>query len=413
MKKSLLKRIATFSLAATMMCAAFSGCSSGPSSSPASSSGTAKTIKIGSIAPLTGSNAAEGNAMVNAQQIAIEEINSKGGIASLGGAKLELVVGDSQGSASTGASEAERLINQGCVSLTGTYQSGVTETASQKAEQAGVPFVVSVSATASLSSRGFSTFFRLQPTSDQFAASTVKMVASVKPADVKTCAIVYEDSVNGTATAAALVSSLGSTDLKLLDKISYSATTTTLDSEVTKLASLAPDLVFCVGYYADTSLLFKTCNEKKVSFKMVVGVANGGISQASFMNEFGKTCENFLNVNYAINPNSEVAKSLASKYQAKYGKEIINHAVLAYDAINVIAAAIESAKSTDTKAIISALKSLDFPQSKMAMAFEGDYKFDGKGENSNASLCLIQNQGGKAVVVYPEKFAASKIAFSK
>ena len=115
MAKKFKKQLMALLGVTAMTVSIFSGCGS---SSSSSSSTSGDTIKIGSIHPLTGSYAYEGQAIVNAQQLAIDQINADGGIKALNGKKLELVTGDSQGEADTGASEAERLISQGCSVLT-------------------------------------------------------------------------------------------------------------------------------------------------------------------------------------------------------------------------------------------------------------------------------------------------------
>ncbi|RPI76535.1 MAG: twin-arginine translocation signal domain-containing protein, partial [Desulfobacteraceae bacterium] len=66
-------------------------------------------IKIGSIQPVTGPLAVIGQGQRKGAQLAIDYINSRGGIKSMGGAPLELLLGDSQTSAEVGRSEADRL----------------------------------------------------------------------------------------------------------------------------------------------------------------------------------------------------------------------------------------------------------------------------------------------------------------
>ena len=81
---------------------------------------TSDTIKIGSIHPLTGSMAYEGQAIVNAQRIAIDKVNAEGGI---NGRMLELEVRDSLGTSSGAANATLKLTSSGVVALTGTYTS--------------------------------------------------------------------------------------------------------------------------------------------------------------------------------------------------------------------------------------------------------------------------------------------------
>src|SRR5690242_2202351 len=70
------------------------------------SAAAGQTIKVGALYPLTGPDAGwAGDPYVKSHQLAIDEINAAGGIACMGGAKLELVKGDTQSKAETGNSE--------------------------------------------------------------------------------------------------------------------------------------------------------------------------------------------------------------------------------------------------------------------------------------------------------------------
>ena len=414
MKNNFIKKMAAYAIASSLIAGCLSGCGAGTSGTGDTSGagGEVKEIKIGSIHPLTGSMAYEGQALVNAQQIAIDEINASGGIKSMGGAKLVLVTGDSQGAADIGASEAQRLIEkEGVVALTGAYQSSVVETTSQEAEKAGIPYMVSVGSTVSLAERGFSTFFRVQPNAELFGSDSMKMLSEIRKDDWQTLAIIHEDSVMGTSTAEYIEANIEQSGLKLLGNLAYSASATTLDSEVTALAGMNPDVLVCIGYYSDTSLLFRTINERDIKFKCVLGVCNGAISDEKFVAEFGDSVENFLNCNYSINKNSEVAKKLMETYKTKYNEDIINHAVFAYEAVKVLAAALEEAGTTDSDKVCEALRGLSYPNEEMVTAMSGNIEFNEKGENKNASLTLIQIQDGTNKVVYPTEFAESEIRY--
>ena len=108
-----------------------------------SASAQDKTVKIGAIFPLSGNAASAGVHAKAAIETAVEIINSgnpalgnlpvtkNAGLKGLGGAKVEVVYADNQGSPATGQNQALRLITEEkVVALTGAYQSGITLTAS-------------------------------------------------------------------------------------------------------------------------------------------------------------------------------------------------------------------------------------------------------------------------------------------
>lgn len=402
-----MKKLAAAVLIGVMTISTLAGCGN---NSAAGSSGT-ETIKIGSVHPLTGSYAYEAQAVINAQQLAIDEINAAGGIASMGGAKLELVIGDSQASADVGASETERLIAEGVAVVTGTFQSGVTLTCMQKAEQNEVPFLVTVSNNVAMFENGFEYCFRIQPNADVFAQDFIEYISEIKTDDIKTAVLIHEDSLTGTDSGDIIAENMDSTGIQLLDRITYSASTSTLSTEVTKLAELQPDLLITIGYFADTSLLVKELNERGITFKMVCGVANGGISDSKFIEDFGDSVENFLDLNYRFNPNSDKTASLLASYKEKYGEDMSVHAVWGYESIYVIADALERAGTTDSKALRDAFRQTEIAEHVLAQS--GAIAFDEKGENINAAGVLVQIQNGKHVVVYPTEFAEADIIYNE
>lgn len=407
------KRLMASVLTGTMCAMMIAGCGAagGGSGAAGGTDAGTKVIKIGSVHPLTGNYAYEAQSIINSQQLAIDEINAAGGIASMGGAKLELVVGDSQASADTGASETERLISEGCSIVTGTFQSGVTLTCMQKAEQNEVPFLVTVSNNVAMFEKGFEWCFRIQPNADVFAKDFIEYISDVKTDDIKTAVLIHEDSLTGTDSGDIISENMASTGIQLLDRITYSASTSTLSTEVTKIAELKPDLLITIGYFADTSLLVKELNERGITIKMVCGVANGGISDSKFIADFGDTVENFLDLNYRFNPNSDKTKALLESYKATYSDDMSVHAVWGYESIYVIADALERAGSSKPAALRDALKSTNITEHVLAQS--GAITFDSKGENVNAAGVLVQIQNGKHVVVYPKEFAEAELQYNK
>ena len=134
------------------------------------------TVRIGCIYPLSGAAASAGLYAKAAIEVAIDIINNdhselgdltlaKGaGLPRLGGAKVEVVFADNQGSRASGQNQAIRLITgEKVVALNGAYQSGITLTASAAAERYSIPFLDGVSTAANLTERGFKWFFRTTP----------------------------------------------------------------------------------------------------------------------------------------------------------------------------------------------------------------------------------------------------------
>src|SRR5262249_30316118 len=106
----------------------------------------AKTFKVGVIHPVTGPLAEPGQACRLGAQMAADAINAGGGIKSIGGTKLELLLGDTQTKPEVGRTEAERVISQGAQLLVGSFDSGSTAAMVPVAQQRHIPFLVDIAA---------------------------------------------------------------------------------------------------------------------------------------------------------------------------------------------------------------------------------------------------------------------------
>lgn len=400
------KWFVTSLLSATMILSTFlTGCGTSTAGNNQSQS---KEIVIGSIHPMTGSMAYEGKSITNAEQLAVDEINAKGGIKSLGGAKLKLLIGDSQGLPDKAASETQRLIREGAVALTGTYTSSSTVTATQEAEKAQTPFVITVAATTNIQERGFKYSFRIQPNADTFSEDFLKYMKEIKTPDIKTVALVHENSLFGTYFADYVKKNISKADLTVVGDIPYAANTATLSSEVTKLEGLKPDLVVGTGYYQDQSLLMKTIRERNLKFKGIIGIANGAFSDPKIIKDLGKGAEGIMDVNYRWNPKNPKTEQVLNDYQKKFNEPMSPHAMFGYTAIQVIADALERAASTDKIKLRDAIAQTNLTDHILP---QDAIRFDARGENVNAQAVLLQIQSGKQVVVYPEKYAQAKLIF--
>lgn len=358
------------------------------------------TIKIGSIHPLTGSMAYEGQAMVNAQRIAIDKVNAEGGI---NGRMLELVVRDSLGTSSGAANATLKLTNSCVVALTGTYTSSSAQVVSRTAEKARIPLVITVAASDNLLSNGYRYTFRVQPSVSVFSKNFLQYLSYFKTEDMKTVAFIYENSNYGAGIAEYIKDHIDETGLTIVGMLAYPATTSTLSSEVTRLAALDPDLLVPIGYYSDQNLFMKEVLERGIQFKKVVGCANGAFSDAKFLRTYGTQVDGIYDINYRYNPNSEEAQYMLDTYREVYGEDIPVHAIYGYESIMVIADALKRCENPDDpEAVRDAIAASEITEHVLP---QGVIKFDETGENINSAGVLVEIKNGKHVIVFPEEYA--------
>jgi branched-chain amino acid transport system substrate-binding protein len=394
-------------LAAVLVAGALALTACGSDSSSGSSDGD---IMIGSVHPLTGPLAGVGALMNDGAKMAVADINADGGIKSLDGRKLTLGEGDSKGTADTGQSEAQRLITDGAVALVGTYQSDVTANVSAVAERSRVPLVIDVAVDDSILEQGYKYTFRIQPNATSMgtdgADDLIKMAeANGKP--VKSVSYIHIEGAFGQSVFDAFKKEAESKGVKVLKEVTYPATNfTDATTQVSEAASAHPDVIVSTGYYPDQLLVAQAVQSLTPDIDALYGVANGAFDDGSFPGAAGKAAENVLSANYHYAATSDEVVDIRKRFEEKYGEPMETASVLSYQAVMVIAQALEKAGSDKPEDVRNAISEIEVDNP--LLAFDGPIKFDETGQNENATVIVMQIQNGKVEQVFPDQFATTK-----
>lgn len=374
----------------------------GAAGSAGGDGGSGETIKIGSLHPLSGAAAADGQQMDNGAKLAVEAVNKAGGIKSLDGGKLELLSADTQGKPEVGQSEAQRLVQEGAVSLLGTYQSAVSQNVAAVAERNKIPFVIDVSSADAILQQGYTYTFRLQPSSTVLGTRGADYLAKVSEAagaKAQEVAVFHEQGPFGSAVKDAFAKQAQSLGMQMGPVISYDAANVSdFTTQVTQVKAAGADVLMVAGYYRDGVLVANAVQTVKPGLDAVYGVANGAFDLPQFPAEVGAAAEGYFDANYHSDSTNPKMQELAKLFKETYNDQIRTGAVLAYDAVRVIADALERAGDTDRAAVRDAIAKTDL---EPLVAAAGPIRFTPQGENENASPILMQVQGGAVKQVYP------------
>lgn len=371
--------------------------------------GKGGTITIGSIHPLTGPLAFDGQQMAKAVHFAVEQINEAGGIKSLGGAKLKVADFDSQGKPEVGQSGAERLIQQGAVALIGPYQTAVAMNVAAVAERNQVPFVIDVAAADSILQQGYTYTFRLQPSATSMGtkgAEYLQQIAEQANTQVKKVTVLHEQTDFGTSVYKAFKAQAEKLGMVVEPELTYDAQQVSdLTTQITRVKAAQADALVVTGYYRDGVLAAKAIASVKPGVKLVFGVADGAFDLPQFSADAGEAGEGFFDTNYHFNALDPRMKKLAADFKAAYGEDIRTSSVLAYECVRVIAQALEKAGSSDPKKLRDAIAGLSFDS---LMAFTGPVRFDPSGQNTSAVPIVMQVQNGQVKQVFPKDIAEAE-----
>ncbi len=369
------------------------------------SASAADTIKVGIVLPLTGKLAKFGEIENKSFLMAVDEINAAGGV---NGKKIELIIEDTTGKPDVGRSAIEKLITQDKVPVIGGgYSSSVTWATIAVAQQNKVPFLVNTGSADKITEQGWEYIFRLNPPVSEYPggfASFVKEVAT----DLKTVAILHENSLFGQKGSKKFVKQAQSLGMKVLMKEGYEAGAIDFKPLLVKVKSKKPDLVYMISYIMDASLLMRQAKELNFNPKLFVGGA-AGFTLPEFHKNAGKAAEYVFSATlWTPSVPYPGAKEYYDKFVAKYNTPTEYHGAEAYAAMYVLADALKRAKSLTPKDIRDALAATDM------MTVFGPVKFISYGKKTQQNKLptfLVQWINGKLETVWPKSIATKPYVY--
>jgi branched-chain amino acid transport system substrate-binding protein len=389
----------------------------------AASAQAPKVIKIGAVYPLTGNIASTGLDCRRGAELAVDIINGKydmelplartEGLPNLGGAKIELVFGDTKGEPKNGIAEVERLVSQEkVVAIIGAYQSSVTKTASQATERFKIPYVCSDSSSPTLTQSGYKYFFRASPHDALFARDQFNFLKDMekKGQKVESIAVLYENTEFGANVGKEVVKLAQEFGYKLVENISYTANATDVTSEVGRLIKAKPDVLMHASYITDAILFTKTFKEMNFLPKAITTFA--GYIEPAYLPAV-KSDGNGIVVRSTFALDLAKSKPVVGKvnelFKKKYGTDMSENAARSFTAPFILADAIDRAKTTEAEAVVKAIQETSFGPEQVIYPWQG-VKFDPQShQNVYARGILVQIQDQKYVTVWPFDSAAAPV----
>jgi branched-chain amino acid transport system substrate-binding protein len=392
----------------------------------------APSFKIGAVHPVTGPLAEPGQACRLGAQMAAEAINAAGGIKSLNGMKIELVVGDTQTKPDIGRTEAERVINQGAQLLMGSFDSGSTQAMVPVAQQRRIPFLVDIAAADPITANVAKAVregqqktqyvYRNFPTGSSFGRKAVQYFTEIfKEAGVspKRVVLMYCNDLFGQNNAKGFQAAHAAAKpgWEIVDVIPWPEPPQDLSTEVSRAKSAKPDVIAPITRPASAQLLLPEIRKQRVEIMGIVGPGSPGLYEAGQIAVLKEDLEYVLNSTPWANFRNPKTQSVAEEYAKRAEKEtgkrktFDTNSGYSYDAMLLIADVLERAKSTDPDAIVEAIRKTNW--SAGLMQYAGPVMFNEIGDNPNAVTTMLQILGQKPVAVWPKEAALQKFVFPR
>ncbi|HRO59270.1 MAG TPA: ABC transporter substrate-binding protein [Burkholderiaceae bacterium] len=369
---------------------------------PSLASAQPKAVNVGVILPLSGANAQFGINSRNGIELVAEEINAAGGIKSLGGAKINLIVADGTSTPTTAANVAQRLITQNqCVAILGAFASSLTIAISEVTERRGIP-LLTMSFADQITGRGFKNVFQVVSKASVIGRAQFDDAVAIAQAageKIERAAIMYEDTAYGTAQAKGLRAAAAEAGVELVMDDAYPLGITDVTPLISKLRGSGAQMVFPVSYLNDSLLLIRTMRQQRIDIPAVGGAA--GYVIPDFVKGLGEYSEDILSISPASH---DLAPELTDRFRAKYGYFMVHEALEHAVCMGVLAEAMEIAASAEPGKVRETLRSQRFDKG-WSTAMTGAVRFDETGLNTLAKPVMVQWQKGELVTVWPKDLA--------
>lgn len=350
--------------------------------------GPADGVPLGGYMSLTGPIATFGQSSNMAMGMAIEEINAAGGV--LGGQKLKLVMEDSESKPEQSTVAAQRLIDvHHVVGVIGEVASSNSLAAAPVCQQAKVPMLSPSSTNPRVTKMG-EYIFRACFT-DDLQGAYMAICATQK--GFKRAAILKDVSSDYSKGLTEVIQARFTQDGgEVVAVEGYQQNDPDFSATLTKLKPLNLDVIFVPGYYQDVGLILKQARELGLNTPMVGGDGWDSPVLADLAGKYLNQDCWFVN-HYSKDEDRPKVRQFVDGFKQRYGSDPDALAACAYDAVYVVAEALERAGAADPVKLREALATTrDFDGVTGTITIDAD-------RNASKPCVVLGFQDGKQVVV--------------
>lgn len=343
-----------------------------------------QSVKIGFASPLTGPQAHYGKDNLNGARMAVDALNARGVVIGKSAARFELLAHDDQADPKTGTIVAQRLVDAGVHGVVGHFNSGVTIPASRIYNDARIP-QISVSTNPKYTRQGYRTAFRIMADDDKQGALLGEY--AVRRLGLGSVAVIDDRTAYGQGLADAFAEAVKSAGARVVRREYVSDKDLDFRAMLTLLKSASAPAVFFAGYDTQAGPLARQMRELGMKAVLLGGET---INTAKFLELAGRAAEGHI----ASTPGAPLSKrpggaAFAERYRAAYKQEIGLYAPYFYDAVMLLAHAMEAAGSADPERYVVALQRIRHEGITAAI------EFDMRGDLKNAQLSVFRVQNGR------------------
>ena len=343
------------------------------------------TVKIGGLAPLTGSLAIYGVTTTNGAELAVKEINANGGI---NGKQIDYIVLDTKGDATESVMAYNKLVDDKVAAVIGDITSKPTVAVAEIAAQDNMPMITPTGTQVDITEAG-PNVFRVCFTNPY--QGTVLATLAKERFGAETAGILVNNSSDySDGIAKAFTEQAEKLGINITVKEGYADGDRDFRAQLTKIATVNPDVLLIPEYYEQASLIAAQAREMGVKSIFVGSDGWDGISKTLDETAYKVIENSYFTNHFSMQDDSPKIQNFIKAYKDAYKEDPSAFSALGYDAIYMMKEAIEKAGSTEKQAIVDALKGIEYD------GITGYLTFD---ENNNPvkAVTILKIQNGEYV----------------
>ena len=360
-------------------------------------------IKIGLAAAVSGGSAASGQAIKRGIQIAMDEVNAKGGL--LGGRKLEMVIRDDEGNPAKGVTIARELVEREKATVVfGGLHTTVALAQVPVWAELKTPYMGAWAAGTNITRNGQTPnfVFRVSANDDYvdkyLARYALDVMKKGKPG------LLLENTAWGQSNEAGLGKWLGEKKVKPVGIEKFNWNDPDMSPQLLRLKGAGADHVILVANAPEGAQVVKS--RAKIGWEVPM-ISHWGISGGRFAELTGELSDGvvFLQTYSFFGKQNErgqaLLKALREKYNVKGPEDVIAPVgtANAYDGMHLVALAIEQAGSTDGPKVRDALESLKAEYKGLIKTYKQPFTAEQHDALTDADYVMVVWKGGKIVPV--------------
>jgi len=345
-------------------------------------------VKIGHVAPMSGSQAHYGKDNENGVRMAIEDLNAQG--VTIGGKKVkfEIAAEDDAADPKQGTAAAQKLCDAKVAGVVGHLNSGTTIPASKVYNDCGIPHVTGAATNPNLTKPGYKTTYRIIANDNALGAGLAFYAAD--GLKLKKIAVIDDRTAYGQGVAEVFKKTAQAKGIQIVDEQFTTDKATDFMAILTAIKSKAPDGIFYGGMDAQGGAMLRQMEQLGLSNVKFFGGDGICTEEISKIAAGAKTLGNVV----CAEGGSSIQKmpggaAWKAKYDAKYPKQFQVYSPYTYDATFVLVDAMKRANSVDPKVYTPKLAETNFKGVTATIAFEPN------GELKNPAMTLYTYKDGK------------------